>query len=142
MKTIIALRGRGNSGKSETIRILHSLLLQNNYQQVRSNFTPAGGDFLTVFTKKEILIGITSSGDTYDLVHDRLQELVTSNCSICVCACRTYDRVQPGTNAAVLEFKNYVNQFVEKTIDNNVTTRLNTNTSDAQNLLSIISNMI
>ncbi len=142
MNTIIALRGKGNSGKSTTIRLLYDLLSQNSYQLISSNFHVNGGDFIAVFSKKGKLIGVTSSGDTYDLVHDRLQDLVNANCNICVCACRTFDRVPPGTNAAVIEFTNYRNQFVEKTHNGNAATQQITNMNDAQTLLSLIDSMI
>lgn len=142
MKTIIALRGKGNSGKSTTIRILHDLILSNGYQQISSNFRGDGGDFTAIFSKKGKLIGVTSSGDTYDLVHDHLQELVSSDCDICVCACRTFDRIPPGTNAAIIEFTNYRNQFVEKTLDNNTATQRQTNMNDASTLLLRIDEMI
>lgn len=142
MNTIIALRGRGNSGKSTTIRLLYDLLLQNGYQIISSNLNTVGGDFVAVFSKNGKTIGVTSSGDTYDLVHDRLDELVNSNCNICLCACRTFDRVPPGTNAAIIEFKNYSNQFIEKTIDDNDTTQAGTNLSDARKLLSTINNIV
>ncbi|MBB6005431.1 hypothetical protein [Arcicella rosea] len=143
MSIIIALRGKGNSGKTTTIRILHNLLLANGYVQVRSNFSVNGGDFITIFSKKGKLIGVTSSGDTYDLVHDRLQEMVNANCNICVCACRTFDRsAKPGTNAAIIEFATYSNQFVEKTVDDNAATRPATNNSDAQNLLRLIDSWV
>jgi hypothetical protein len=142
MNTIIALRGRGNSGKSTTIRLLHDLLLQNGYQLVKSNFNTAGGDFIAVFSKNGKLIGVTSSSDTYDLVHARLEELINESCNICVCACRTFDRIPPGTNAAIIEFNNYQNQFVEKMIDENGITQTATNMGDVNRLLSIIENMI
>jgi hypothetical protein len=86
----------------------------------------------------KVLVGVTSSGDTYDLVHDRIQELINENCGIIVCACRTFDRVPPGTNAAILEFTNYRNQFVQKTINQDIKTQRATNTRDSQNLFSII----
>ena len=142
MNTIIALRGRGNSGKSSTIRLLYNLLLLNRYQLISSNFNATGGDYIAVFSKNGKLIGVTSSGDTYDLVHDRLEELVNSNCNICVCACRTFDRIPPGTNAAIIEFTNYTNQFVEKTVDDSDATQATTNMNDARNLLSIINGII
>lgn len=137
MKTIIALRGKGNSGKTTTIRILHDLLLTNGYTQVRSNFRIDSGDFIAIFKKKNKLVGVTSSGDTYDLVHDRLQEMVDEDCKICVCACRTFDRVPPGTNAAILEFQNYVNEFIEKTVDES-NRQSTTNSRDAKILLDRI----
>lgn len=142
MNTIIALKGKGNSGKSTTIRLLHDLLLQNGYQLNSSNFHVDGGDFISVFSKNGKRIGVTSSGDTYDLVHECLLYLVNANCNICVCACRTFDRVPPGTNAAVIEFTNYRNQFVEKTQDGNAATQPTTNMYDAQALQSLINSII
>lgn len=141
MNTIIALRGRGNSGKSSTIRMLYDLLLQNRYGLISSNFNATGGDYLAVFSKNGKFIGVTSSGDTYDLVHDNLEVLVNSNCTICVCACRTYDRIPPGTNAAIIEFTNYSNLFVDKTVDGNEATQAATNRADAINLFTIIDGM-
>ncbi len=137
MKTIIALRGKGNSGKTTTIRILHDLLLTNDYAEVRSNFRVDGGDFITIFRKRNKLVGVTSSGDTYDLVHSRLQEMVDRDCKICVCACRTFDRVPPGTNAAILEFQNYANEFIEKTVDGS-NRQSTTNSRDARILFDTI----
>jgi hypothetical protein len=142
MHTIIGLRGKGNSGKSSTIRILHQLLRQHGYNLIRTTFRIDGGDFISIFSNGNNLIGITSSGDTYDLVHEKLQELVDEACNIIICACRTFDRIPPGTNAAILEFTNYRNQFVEKTIDENPLTQPVTNDGDAQILFSRIKNMI
>ncbi|MBL0287631.1 MAG: hypothetical protein IPQ19_09580 [Bacteroidetes bacterium] len=67
--------------------------------------------------------------------------MVNANCNICVCASRTFDRIPPGTNA-IIEFTNYSNQFVEKTVDDNDATQAATNMSDARKLLSIINGMI
>lgn len=141
MNTILALRGKGNSGKSVTIRMLHDLLLQNGYQSVRSNLR-LSGDFVAVFSKNGILIGVTSSGDTYDAVHNNLQNLINDGCEICVCTCRTFDRVPPGTNAAIIEFSTYRNQFIEKTLDNSLVTQNATNMSDVQRLLTEIEKLI
>lgn len=138
MGTIIALRGRGNSGKSQTIRVLHGLLLQNGYQQVRSSLGTTV-DFTAVFKKRGKLIGITSAGDTFDLVHDRVQELVNDGCEICVCACRTHDRGGHGTNAAIDTFANYQKRYIEKTISGN---HGQANRADAQRILEEIENLI
>jgi hypothetical protein len=146
MNTIIALKGRSNSGKSRTIRLLHNLLLlQNDYRLVHSTLRDERDerrDFNSTFSKEDKLIGLTSWGDTYDLVHSHLQELLNENCNVCVCACRTYDRVPPGTNAAIREFQNYQAQFIEKTIDRNVATQNETNTQDAHLLLTAINRAI
>jgi hypothetical protein len=114
----------------------------NAYTQLRSNFT-VKGDFITIFSKNGKLIGVTSSGDTYDIVHNRLQEMVDAKCDICICACRTFDRsARPGTNAAIIEFATYTNQFVEKIVDDKPATRPATNNRDAQTLLRLIDNLV
>ena len=69
--------------------------------------------------------------------------MVDANCDVCVCACRTFDRSgKPGTNAAIVEFSAYSNQFAEKTIDNTEATRPATNNSDALNLLRLIDSLV
>jgi len=141
MGTIIALRGIGNSGKSETIRILHELMLNNGYQEIDGNYNQRN-DFYSIFLMNKIRIGITSSGDNYDLVHDNLEILINNGCEICVCACRTYDRVPPGTNAAVEGFNNYTYRYIQKTYDNNINTQTHTNAIDAQRLLTEIENLL
>ena len=142
MNEIIGLRGKGNSGKSTTIRILYDLLLQNDFNIIRTNFNNNGGDFSAIFSKKDIHIGITSAGDTYKIVHNRLQDLIRDECNICVCACRTYDRIPPGTNDAIYEFSSYKNQFINKTVDNNVLTQKSSNKNDANNIISIINSFL
>lgn len=141
MKTIIALRGVGNSGKSTTICKFHDLMTAHGYTVVETNFVPGGGDFLAIFTKMGKKIGVTSCGDTYDLVADRLTDLINDGCEICVCACRSYDRGR-GTNTAIAEFTSYHHQFVQKAVDRNPATQDATNDTDAQQLFSIVENMV
>jgi len=138
MATIIALRGRANCGKSETIRILPELLVQNGYQQIRSNLG-THVDFTAVLEKNRTLVGITSAGDTFDLVHDSLQELIDDGCEICVCACRTHDRGGHGTNAAIDTFAEYQKRYVEKTISSD---HAQANRADAQRILDEIENLV
>ncbi len=144
MKKIIALRGKGNSGKSSTLRILHDLLEDDKgFKKVWSKKKEKPMDFDAVFLKKDILIGITSRGDTYNYVHKHLQILVDNKCIICVCACRTVDRKEPGTIAAIKEFKDYQHQFEDKIFNENYTKLHDTtNKNDAQKLHSILNNLI
>jgi hypothetical protein len=133
---IFALRGKGESGKSSTIRLLHVLFTQNNYRVVDTSFNPQGGDFRTVFSKNNKLIGITSSGDTFDLVYNNLGFLISSGCTICVCACRTYDRSGHGSNAAIDSFPNFQKQYVDKTVV--AVQQPVANQTDAQTLFSLV----
>lgn len=142
MATIIALRGIGNSGKSTTIRILYTLMLENDFELVESNYDSHRGDFIAILKKNKKLIGITSVGNTYDYVHERLQELISANCTICVCACRTFDRFGHGTNHAIGEFTNYRCEFIDKTSNTNPATRLVSDTNYANDLLNAINRLV
>tara|TARA_B100000508_G_C11465630_1_gene282066 strand:- start:15472 stop:15891 length:420 start_codon:yes stop_codon:yes gene_type:complete len=128
---IIALRGRGCSGKTTTINMLPAILTSNGYTQVPNMYQNYGSDFLDVYEKGNTRVGLTSSGDTFDLVNDRLTELVGHGCQICICACRTYDRVPPGTIAATQNFPGYQNECVDKTYANSADNQIIANQKDA-----------
>jgi len=134
MGRIIALSGRGNSGKSTTIKMLPDTLIANGYSQVPGMLKNYGGDIMDVFIKGKVKVGITSSGDTYDLVNNRLQDLVKIDCDVCICACRTWG----GTHYAINSIAGYTAQFQPKTYATTAATELSTNTADANTLFSLI----
>ena len=138
MKKIIALRGKNNSGKSSTIRLLYDLLVAHGYKVVSSNLGHDGSDFRAVLKKRNALVGITSASDTYDLVHDDLEVLIGSGCSVCVCSCRSFDRNEQGTNAAIESFKSYQKQFFDKTVAPVASKQSQFNKIDSQALLNSI----
>ncbi|MFA5781850.1 MAG: hypothetical protein WC868_06235 [Bacteroidales bacterium] len=143
MKTIIALKGIGDSGKSTTIGMLYRLLSSNNnYHLVEKDYDPNGGDFIAVFSRNGMLIGITSSGDKYDLVHDKLEKLINMGCVICVCACRSFDRYGHGTIAAISEFTNFQALYIEKEIAITPDQENAINHNDAQRLFEAIEGLI
>jgi hypothetical protein len=104
MKKIIALRGIGDSGKTTTIWVLREILPARGYPRVPGSFVDHGKDFSEVFDWNGVLVGVTSAGDSYDLVQGRLQELIDQGCQILICACRSFDRGGHGTNAAINTF--------------------------------------
>lgn len=110
MNRIIALQGRGNSGKTTTINMLPAILLANGYRQVPGMYRPHGTDFLDVYENRIIRLGVTSSGDTYDLVHDRLTDLINAGCTVCICACRT----SGGTHNSINGFTGYTATDIQK----------------------------
>ncbi len=137
---IIALQGKGNSGKTTSIKILHNIMLSNNYTQIQNMRQNHGNDFLDIYINSitKLKVGITSSGDTYDLVSDRLQDLVNAKCDVCICACRTFDRKPPGTVAATKKFTGYKNIYLPKTYSSTSTQEVIDNTSDANKLFNLI----
>lgn len=144
MKKIIALRGAGNSGKTTTIRLLHTMLTDDGHQPIYTTFHEHR-DFRAVFIIDGIRIGITSWGDNYETVHNELQRFVSDNCTIIVCACRTQDRangngVIMGTNTAIRGFTDYESIFVPKI--QNREQQDDANMQDAKTLLTKIKAMI
>ncbi|MCM4161892.1 hypothetical protein FHG64_06310 [Antarcticibacterium flavum] len=135
---IIALQGRGGSGKTTTITKLPNILISNGYKQVPNKKKSYGGDFLDIFDDGNKKVGITSSGDTYDLVNDRLSDLVKEKCDVCICACRTADRKPHGTIAATKNFPSYTNEYVVKTYATGSNNQLTANQKDAQALFNRI----
>ncbi|MBS1903232.1 MAG: hypothetical protein JSS75_05980 [Bacteroidetes bacterium] len=111
MNIIIALQAKANQGKSTTISLLRPMMARLGYAEIF--FQSHGKDFIAVFehpvTKHRI--GITSAGDTLDLVTKRLTELIAHGCSICVCAART----SGGTVEAIENLSGYAHMYVPKT---------------------------
>lgn len=136
MKRILALRGRGNSGKTTTITLLADMLKQDGWQPVPEKYKQHGKDFIDIYKKGSILLGVTSSGDTFDLVNNMLQQMDDASCHVGICACRTYDfSSKPGTNAAVNNHSDNV-LFIKKTYAKGKKKQLDANTKDATSVFN------
>ncbi len=104
--SLLVLKGKGNSGKTTTIKNLYLTIIQAGGEplQILSGDPVAeAGDFTVQLRLGALVIGITSAGDTYDLVSNHLNQLLDASCDYFVCACRSFDRGR-GTNTAVNEF--------------------------------------
>lgn len=134
MGRIIALKGRGNSGKTTTINLLPNILLANGYIKVAGMYQNHDRDFLDVFENGKQRVGVTSSRDTFDLVHDRLTDLVNAGCDVCICACRT----SGGILTAIYNFTGYASHFEQKTYASNPAQEPRVNAIDANKLFSLI----
>ncbi|HWF43025.1 MAG TPA: hypothetical protein VG537_00110 [Candidatus Kapabacteria bacterium] len=146
MDHIIALKGRQGSGKTETIDILAHVIFAQNHQFQLQNETAIGSkDFRAVYKFENVMIGVTSVGDTYDLVKENLQKLVSAGCTICICACHTRDNGEypHGTNTAISEFDPpFQIQFIPKTLQEREEQYLATNQSDAMILYRSLNTVI
>ena len=138
MNTIIGLRGKGGSGKTTTIGKLFELLKESDYEKESSSFAAIGTDFKAILIRENVKIGISSWGDSYDLVFNALRELIDAGCAICLCACRTYDRISPGTNAAITQFTDCEHLFIPKTVSSNAISIDDASSIDADRLFAEI----
>jgi len=135
MKKSIALKGRADSGKSSTItKLYHKLLESDNYKLQETTFIKPGWDFRATFLVRGILIGVTSKGDTYDLVIDDLGWFKIQTVDICVCACRSKDMTDKGTNSAVKEYTDDDPVYLWKTVSDSEKNFDKSNEQDCERL--------
>ena len=143
---IIALRGTSRRGKTHTIGMLRNILLQRGYQLIEDTFEKVEKDFISIFTKDDKLIGISSSGDLYEIVKSNLDYLISRGCTSCICACHTRDNerrgIIRGTNAAINSFVDFDREFVDKTIENDEDKQDNVNQADAVILFTKLDSLV
>ena len=89
-KTIIAVYGRANEGKSETIKKVCRLLLNSfpNAVSFPSEINYNGDVCLTIKLDK-VRIGIESQGDPNSRMVNTIGKLAEKKCDIIICATRT-----------------------------------------------------
>ncbi len=91
-KTIIAIHGRANEGKSETIKKVCSLILDTFPTAIPSETNiDYSGDILLTVNVNGVIIGFESQGDPNSrMIYDEtLRKLADKNCDIIICATRT-----------------------------------------------------
>ncbi len=86
-KTIIALWGTANIGKSMTLARL-GRQLQANGATTNANIT--GGDYRAIFQYQNKTIGLQTYGDTEHLVNQGLTEFQNQQCDIIAIASKSY----------------------------------------------------
>jgi hypothetical protein len=88
-KTIFALYGSGNVGKSKTIKIVYDLLKQA-YPTAPVLEINTGSDIMIVITINGKAIGIESQGDPNTRLPQSLKDFKKAACVIIVCATRNW----------------------------------------------------
>ena len=142
---IIALTGKSNTGKSETLNIVYQLMLLFGYTQVPGHFrvlgNPRNHDCIDILEKNGVRIGIAMMGDYEkylkdikpgDTVQDLLKYLESNGCAKTVCACNNDLKI-------ALEFiSKYTYHIVEKKVATNEALKRKLNGEDAEKLFKLI----
>jgi len=90
MSDIYALKGKGNSGKSETIKFVYSELIQKYPSATIQQLSTGTQDIKAILSNiKGHTIGIESQGDPSSRLQQSLQDFAKANCTIIFCATRT-----------------------------------------------------
>jgi hypothetical protein len=90
MKTVFALSGVAECGKSETIRLLfEQLSTQFDFEFIGEQINPETGDIRVVIKINGVLIGIESQGDPNSRLFASLKIFIEIDVRIIICATRT-----------------------------------------------------
>lgn len=131
---VIALKGRRNTGKTTTIKLLSDILISNGYTQVQGMYqNNRRGDFLDIYNNGTKKVGLSSAGDTDLVINKNLNDLQINSCDIAVCACRT----RGGTITAIKSFDPNPT-IINKTISSSSINWSTDNSNDAQIIFSKI----
>lgn len=108
---VVALRGSGNSGKSHTINIAYTLLLDKGYRQIPGAFEERGNpvfeDIRDILELDGYRVGIVGIGDYIigqDALNFHLQRFVNDGCHAVICAATN----KPKIIQAVANFPNHI----------------------------------
>ena len=134
MKTLLALRGDKNKGKTSAIAKLFELMKKNGYKIIQDKKKKNSHDFYVIVEKKGKKIGISSYGDIVKLILTRIEIFIEFDCEIIVCACR----IGGSTEMAVRGVGGYSIEFFDKLVSNNSNDHSDLNARDAQRLLTRI----
>lgn len=103
MKTLIALKGPGNTGKSATLKKVYELLkAKYPHASVRHEIT--NHDVRAIMEIKGLKVGIESQGDPGSRLSDSLDLFIREQCVIIVCATRTWGATVKAVERHASEF--------------------------------------
>lgn len=161
---IIALQGKGETGKTTTLKLLINKTFENfEYQTVcssrvykdikkeielerinRSRNIKYSIDDITIVLKiNEKIIGICTQGDTDELLKDAFKIFDINKCQLCFCACRTRGNTVDFLNFRKKEALTIIKKNIIRKINMNFDDKINdVNSQQAQELLSFITDYV
>lgn len=101
MPTIYALKGRHDSGKTTTLKLLETTLI-SKYLSHKIIYRTGATDIVVIMDINGQRLGISSGGDSESIVLKNLNKLISHNCDYIFCATRSRGK----TVAAVKGFSN------------------------------------
>ncbi len=133
MSDIFALKGRGNSGKTETVKtIFHNL--QAKYPTATVNVLISNTvDINVIMDINGTKVGIESQGDPNSRLQQSLSNFVNAKCDIIICATRT-------SGMTVQWVNNYLSQYNIRFIQQNYVPTISqsvTNNTTANQIISM-----
>lgn len=103
-RTIIAVRGVTNQGKSASIKIAYSLL-RELYPAAHIEEFHFGVDITVVITINGVKVGIESQGDPNSRLFQSLEHFVKIGCKVIVCATRSRGATVEAVNSLAGKFR-------------------------------------
>lgn len=104
IKTIIAIRGVANQGKSASIKIAYSLL-KGIYPAAKIEELYIGVDITVVMTIDGVKVGIESQGDPNSRLFQSLDHFVNIGCKVIVCATRSRGATVEAVNSLAGKYR-------------------------------------
>jgi len=101
MPLIYALKGRHNSGKTTTLKLLETMLV-SKYLLTTQVYRTGTGDITVVMNINGQRVGIASGGDSEAIVLTNLKTLISYKCDIIFCATRSRGKTVSAVNSYAL----------------------------------------
>jgi hypothetical protein len=133
-KTIIAVCGVANKGKSRTIKIVYSLL-KKVYPTAIVEEHHIGVDITVVMTIDDVKVGIESQGDPNSRLFKNLDRFVKIGCKVIICATRSRGATVEAVNSLAGEFR--IEWFPKVSISS-ASEHEAANRSDAQQIVAAV----
>lgn len=116
MKCIITLQGKADSGKTSTINVLDEILRDHGFVPQPGLCIAGRSDIAFVYEYDGLRVGIFSHCESYAIMQEKLQYMDRHGCEVVVCTCRTFDKNEKGTNAAIDEAEADEKSFIQKSV--------------------------
>jgi len=103
-RTLLALWGTANSGKSTTIRRVYELL-KSRHKGAKIIYSKFRRDFTVILLIKGRKVGIESQGDPNSRLGGSLQLFVKEKCNVIICATRTRGQTVDAVNTLKKQYE-------------------------------------